>query len=83
MDIEFEIYPLNGGWEAVCRKYLVVLDSDDFDDLIYKIRHWVKTRFPGKNVKIILKTRSGVQRSEIYVPGPAAPIRIDPSMFRQ
>ncbi len=83
MDVEFEIQQVDGKWQAVCKEYLVILESRDFHDLIDEIRIWVKKRFPDKNVKIILKTSAGDSRSEIYVPGPARPLGIDPSMFRK
>ncbi len=82
MEVEFEVYPVDGGWEAVCKKYLVVLSGKTLEDLIDEIKRWVKTRFPGKNVRIILRTRMGEPKYELYVPGPAMPIRVDPDMFR-
>ncbi len=82
MDIEFEVYPTNEGWEAVNRKYLALISGRDMDNLIYEIRRWVRVRFPGKNVRIILKTRQGEPKYELYVPGPAMPLRIDPDMFK-
>ncbi len=82
MDIEFEVYPVNDGWEAVSRKYLAIINGKDLDDLLHEIRRWVKIRFPGKNARIVLKTRAGQPRAELYVPGPALPIHINPDMFR-
>ena len=82
MDIEFEIYEENGKWVARCKDYLVLLESDSLDGLVDEIRRWVRIRFPGKNVRILLKTRNGEPRFDLYVPGPSLPIKIDPGMFR-
>ncbi len=82
MEVEFVIRNLGGIWEARCEKYLVILHGDSLEDLVEKIREWVKKRFPGENVRIVLKTLRGELGGELYVPGPARPIRIDPSMFR-
>ncbi len=82
MDVEFEVYEESGKWVARCKDYLVLLESNSLDGLVDEIRRWVRIRFPGKNVKIVLKTRRGEPRFDLYVPGPVLPIKIDPGMFR-
>ena len=82
MDVGFEIYEANGKWFARCKEYLVLLEARSLDDLVDEIRRWAKIRFPGKNVRIVLKTIGGEPRFGRYVPGPVLPIKIDPGMFR-
>ncbi len=82
MDIEFDIFQTGEKWMGECKKYLVVLEDKTLDGLLDKIEEWVKARFPGENVRIILRNRLGEPRYDIYIPGPARPIEIDPGMFR-